>query len=131
MDQSETFQILTSSPILFASASTLSPIAQLCVAKEPDMKNNTVARDFFSEWLCINDTVGSPFNWVKNIIHVSSRWVFKLMFTSRRDWSLSQLFYPYFESQYRGLESLISANNLKNVSVLDITYIKMDEGNLF
>ena len=46
MDQSEPFQIPTSSPILFASASTLPPIAQLRVVKEPDMKINTVARDF-------------------------------------------------------------------------------------
>ena len=53
------------------------------------------------------------------------------MFTSRRDRSLFQLFYPDFESQYRGLESLISPTDLKNVSVLDITYIKMDEETIF
>ena len=53
MDQLEPVQILTSSTVLFASASTTSPIAQLRVVNEPDMNITTVAR-YFSQNGCVS-----------------------------------------------------------------------------
>ena len=102
----------------------LSRVIQPRVVRDPDMKMTTVTRDYLSEWLCINNMVGSLCHCMTTSFHASSRLDLKFIFTSHRDQLLFQLFYQDVTSQCRSLESLLSATDLNHVSVLDITYVK-------
>ena len=59
IDNSELVRIISSSLILFASVNMLSLVTQPRVVNDPDMKITTGAQEYFLEWLCINNIIGS------------------------------------------------------------------------
>ena len=76
VDNYEPKQTVSSSPILLASVNMLSYIIQSRVVREHGIKITTVTQAYFSEWLCINDIVGSLCHWMTTSFHASSRWDF-------------------------------------------------------
>ena len=72
---------ISTSPMLFFNASKAinSPTEVAYIGTE--MRITAIAKEIFSDWICIDDTIGSSYLWSQNIAPASAIWNFTFLFT--------------------------------------------------
>ena len=80
--------VISTSPILFLSAAGNTNTDFKWPTKEPEMRITTSTRQLISEWIFIDDVLGSLYLWSQTIPPARAIWQFTFLFTDERNQEL-------------------------------------------
>ena len=85
----------------------------------------------FSEWLCIDDTIGSLYLWFQCIPPASAIWEFNFLFTSKDNQELFKLLHNIQNSTIQPTDSLLKSICFEHTSLVDISFVSAKYNTVF
>ena len=85
----------------------------------------------FSEWVCIDDTIGSLYLWSQCVPPASAIWHFIFLFTSEDHQTLFELIHKDKETTIQPTASLLKNVCFEQTSVIDISFVSTKHNTIF
>ena len=129
--EKENLASISTSPILFFSAADNINVPVAPVLYEPEARITTLAKDLFSEWICIDDAIGSLYLWSQCIPPASAIWQFVLLFTNKDHQTLFDLLHSDTSSSVLPTTTLLKSTCFEKTSVVDVSFISTKYSTIF
>ena len=123
--------IISTSPILFFNTSKDSHSSIEVASNTTEMRIKAIAKEIFSEWICIDDIIGSSLLWSQNVAPASAIWNFTFFFTQDDNQFLFQQVHKDAKSTTQTCQSLLETIPYSQTSVIDISFIPKGSSSIF
>ena len=123
--------IISTSPILFFDVNNTIHKPLEMAFNGTEMRITTLAKELFSECICIDDITGSSYLWYQKIVPASAIWQPTFLFTHRNNQSLFQLLHRNNKSTIQPNTPLLNTIPFAHISVIDISFVSTKDNTTF